>query len=161
MRLLLEPLKKARERGVNMVCADGYVWTVYPILAAYIADYPEQCLVACCKENSCPKCVVSPKKRGDHHVQSVLRDPEKMLETLAEKSAGDNPDEFKDQQLCLVNPFWKDLPHCNIFASITLDILHQLHKGIFKDHIANWATEMVNGGADEVDEHFKLMNTSS
>ncbi|GLB45369.1 putative zn-finger domain-containing protein [Lyophyllum shimeji] len=156
MRTILGPLIDAGKNGVSMNCADGYVRMVYPIVAAYVADYPEQCLVVGCKESACPKCTVLPKKRGDP-VHSILRDPEKTLRILAEQSRGEKPPEFVDESLRPINPFWKDLPHCNIFACITPDILHQLHKGIFKDHIVSWASEAVPGGTDEVDRRFRTM----
>ncbi|KAH9928242.1 hypothetical protein B0H21DRAFT_781211 [Amylocystis lapponica] len=51
----------------------------------------------------------------------------------------------------------KDLPHCDIFACITPDLLHQLHKGVFKDHLVSRATACVEGGEAEVDCQFKAM----
>ena len=64
MHALLEPLVKAGKNGVDMDCADGFICTIYPILAAYITDYPEQCLVVCCKENACPCCLINLKEHG-------------------------------------------------------------------------------------------------
>jgi hypothetical protein len=61
MKTLLEPLERAGREGVAMVCADGYCCKVYPIVSAYVADYPEQCLITCIHENSCPLCLVTPK----------------------------------------------------------------------------------------------------
>jgi hypothetical protein len=157
MRRILEPLISAGKDGVDMVCADGFIRRVFPILSAYIADYPEQCLVVCCKESACPTCLVKPENRGEYRVHSVLRDPESTLEALSDKADGIS-DEFRNQSLRLIDPFWKDLPHCNIFSCITPDLLHQLHKGLFKDHIVNWATECVLGGQEEVDERFRSMS---
>ncbi|KAI0276820.1 hypothetical protein BC826DRAFT_876678, partial [Russula brevipes] len=64
MHRILQPMEESGRRGIDVVCGDGVVRSVYPILASYIADYPEQCLVACCKENRCPLCPVQPKERG-------------------------------------------------------------------------------------------------
>ncbi|KAJ3834432.1 hypothetical protein F5878DRAFT_512479, partial [Lentinula raphanica] len=59
MALVLESLKVAGNPagpGIEMVGGDGAVRRVYPVLATYIADYPEQCLVTCTKYGTCPKC---------------------------------------------------------------------------------------------------------
>ena len=89
MHSLLEPLIKARQEGVEMVCADGLVRKVYPILCAYIADHPEQCLVACNNENQCPQCEVGAKKLGSP-LDSVLRSSETILDAMTGTKKGDD-----------------------------------------------------------------------
>ncbi|KAI6046818.1 hypothetical protein EDC04DRAFT_2597911 [Pisolithus marmoratus] len=53
MRLLLEPLIKAGLEGIEIVGGDRHVHRVHPILACYVANYLEQCLVTCCKFGTC------------------------------------------------------------------------------------------------------------
>ncbi|KAJ7776026.1 hypothetical protein DFH07DRAFT_983220 [Mycena maculata] len=156
MKVMLGPLKAAGRDGVKMDCADGFVRMIFPILSAYIADYPEQCLVACCRENSCPRCLVHPAKRGDP-VNSTLRDPDETLRVLSDRSKGEFPVEFVDQNLRPINPFWADFPHCDIFSCMTPDILHELHNGAFGDHIVKWSTAAVEGKDDEIDHRFRAM----
>lgn len=139
-----------------MDCADGFQRKVYPIVAAYIADYLEQCLVVCCKENQCPKCLVDPLKRGEI-VHTLLRDSGTTASMLEDAIQGHITAAFTKAGLRAVHPFWVDLPHCNIFGCMTPDILHQLHKGVFKDHTVKWATASVEGTDDEVDRRFRAM----
>ncbi|EIM82509.1 uncharacterized protein STEHIDRAFT_64969 [Stereum hirsutum FP-91666 SS1] len=160
MRKLLQPLVDAGNEGVRMVCADGGVRVVYPLVAAYIADHPEQCLVACVKESKCPRCTVATNERGSP-VYSVLRDPDETIALLQQEAAGIKTDAFRDLGLKPIIPFWIDLPYCDIFSCITPDILHQLHKGVFKDHLVSWTTKAMSlvvgkgKGADELDARYK------
>ncbi len=144
MSVLLRPLIDAGNTGIDLVCADGWLRKVFPILAAYIADFPEQCLVACCKENRCPTCTVHPNERGEA-VASCYRD---MSTSVAAVQDPEHP-AFNEQGLRHIpEPFWAKLPHANIFGCIAPDLLHQLHKGVFKDHLVKWVS---TGYEDELD----------
>ena len=157
MSKILEPLVKAGKDGVKITCSDGLIRLFYLILAAYVTDYPEQCLVVCCMENRCPRCTVSPNNHGDN-VKSLYRDHETTLNILEEHQKGGDPVKFDQYGLRAVyQPFWHNLPHCNIFASFTPDLLHQLHKGVFKDHLVKWCTAVI--GEAEVDARFKAMSS--
>ncbi|KAG1734815.1 hypothetical protein EDB19DRAFT_1996509 [Suillus lakei] len=144
MTLLLQPLIGAGNDGVEMVCADSWVRRVYPILAAYVADFPEQCL-----------CLVAANERGDA-LNSAMRDPESTKEILHKRKIGQHPLEFEANGLHAVyKPFWADLPHADIFLAFTPDLLHQLHKGVFKDHLVKWCIDII--GEDEMDARFKAI----
>ncbi|KAJ7766420.1 hypothetical protein DFH07DRAFT_867038 [Mycena maculata] len=154
MEVIMQSVIEAGKTGRPMVCADSMVRNVWPIFSAYVADYPEQCLVSCCKENHCP-ITVSPKERGDH-TEHPLRDVRETLYLMQRQQAGQKDTEFDDHGICAVYPpFWANLPHSDIFQSFTPDLLHQLHKGVFKDHLVSWCTEILK--KVEIDNRFRAM----
>ena len=65
MSSIMEPLEEAGRSGVEMWCADGWQRRVYPLLAAFVGDRPEQNEMACTVQSGCPKCLKSPKQQGD------------------------------------------------------------------------------------------------
>ncbi|KAJ7808119.1 hypothetical protein B0H14DRAFT_3091164 [Mycena olivaceomarginata] len=157
IRRMLQSLKKAGEDGVDMDCADGFVRKMYLILAAYIADYPEQCLVCCCGESSCPGCTCEPNCCGDVHTpHATWRCRTQTLQIFEAQANREHPPEFAQQNLRAINPFWADLPHCDIFRSMTPDLLHELHNGVF-DHLVKWSTSTMAGEEAEVDQRYRSM----
>lgn len=54
LEAIFEPLKTASKDGVPMWCADGRLRQVYPILASWIGDWPEQNDVSCTIRGGCP-----------------------------------------------------------------------------------------------------------
>ncbi|KAI0069583.1 hypothetical protein K474DRAFT_1610247 [Panus rudis PR-1116 ss-1] len=140
MREVFAPLKDSGETGVPMARGDGAVFRCHPIFAAYVGDYLEQLLVAGVKYGECPKCEVPRDCLGNPETKYPLRDLEAVLEIL--EIADDRPADFLKS--CreagirpIYRPFWDDLPYCDIFLSITPDILHQLYQGVFK-HLVSW-----------------------
>ena len=119
MSLLLCPLADAGHRGKAMVCVDGCVCRVHPILAAYVADFPEQCLVGCNKESHCPRCLVELQNRGDLEACAWCNMVD-TLKNLWQKWRNKQSRRFDMEGLREVyKPFWKDLPFTDIFVCIT------------------------------------------
>ncbi|KAG8709952.1 hypothetical protein FRC08_017839 [Ceratobasidium sp. 394] len=151
---ILEPLKVLSRTGTEVLCADGGVRRVFPILAAYIADYPEQATIACTRESRCPICWVPHAERGNLSVPYPIRDRRRTLDAL---------DDYQNGYSRTINilgirptrPFWQDLPHVNISACLTPDLLHQIHKGVLGDHLVKWSTALL--GENEMNTRTKGM----
>src|SRR5438128_1435838 len=79
------------------------------------------------------------------------------LKTLEHRRKNKQLVKFDVEGLCEVyDPFWKDLPFTDIFACITPDILHQLHKGLFHDHLVQWCLNII--GEKEIDARFQAVS---
>ncbi|KZS87580.1 hypothetical protein SISNIDRAFT_470835 [Sistotremastrum niveocremeum HHB9708] len=168
MRLILEPLYNLKTDtltdGFPMACADGKVRYVFPVVWAYIADFPEQSLVTATLSSRCPKCKVPDKQRGSS-TPFDPRDPEDTLRALHAFAAAETPQEIEaaSKQMdilglrSVLKPFWEGLPFCNVHNIIAPDILHQLHKGVFKDHLVKWCVQYLKDKtktSDEIDARF-------
>lgn len=149
MRIVLEPLKTAGKEGVDVTCSTGDIRRVYPILTSYVADYPEQCLVACTKYGTCPKCQCPANNLGDPRPSTPrTRQWTESIIKEAKDKAGDSPKEFHKE--CMAHdvaggvyvPFWQDFPYTDIHKCITPDVLHQLYQGVFK-HIVAWCQRVL------------------
>lgn len=148
MTELFKPLVEAGKNGVEMASGDGVLRIVHPILAAYVADYPEQCLVTCSKQRTCPKCFAafrdldSPNPFASRTHQSTLA----AMKAAKASSTSDNQ-YFEKCMASNVNgnvrkPFWEHLPHTNIHLAQTPDILHQLYQGVLK-HLIEWCQRLL------------------
>lgn len=148
MHKILQPLELVGVTGIELATGDGVVHRCHPLLAIFIGDYPEQCLVTCSKH--CPRCPIAKNELGENHCFPV-RDLDPILEAL--HSLEDGPTAYA--KACeaagikpVVKPFWENLPYVHIFRSITPDILHQLYQGVIK-HIVSWVCDAF--GSAEID----------
>jgi hypothetical protein len=127
MLVILAPICKAGDDGVMLGCANGHTRYCYPLLAAYVADNPKQCLVSCCKTSRCFACKTLLGERGDY-AEAEPRDPQRTADDLfAQACMKQTMTTYEADGLNpIAEPFWADLPHTNIFTCITLDLLHQI-----------------------------------
>lgn len=155
MSRILAPLRDAGINGIVMASGDGVKRRCHPILAAYIGDYPEQCLVTGAYTGDCPVCDCPHDDLGSFPCEYDLRDLDKIMDAFAQLGTPDFTQACLDANIKpLQHPFWEDLPYVDIFQSITPDILHQLYQGVFK-HLLSWLTDVC--GAAEIDARVRRL----
>jgi len=117
-------------------CADIFHRQCYPVLAAWVRDYPEQVIIAPVSYGSCPVCEIPDSAlMGDSTCQTLdnSRDQHVYPELL---------DETKHDVLHTLhvhqirNQFWQ-FPLCNFYHLCQPDELHQLILGLVKD-VLHW-----------------------
>ncbi|KAG1805291.1 hypothetical protein EV424DRAFT_1474394 [Suillus variegatus] len=112
----------------------------------YIADYEEQVLLACIVHNWCPKCVANREDLDKdalpctHQRSSLGRSLGRLRNSRA--TCGKSFSVFLlflfTKLILFRQPFTNDFPQADIHQMISPDILHQLIKGAFKDHLVTW-----------------------
>ncbi|RXW15717.1 hypothetical protein EST38_g10132 [Candolleomyces aberdarensis] len=144
LKHILSSLEPYMETPRITKCVDGYFRRVIYGIGPYIADYPEQALLACIVQGWCPKCIAPPNNldedalrhqhvyRGHHHTDGV--------------SAGFSLREMWDDWGMVgdIIPFTAYFPRADIHELISPDLLHQLIKGTFKDHLVDWIVQYIN-----------------
>ncbi|KAI8142088.1 hypothetical protein BJV82DRAFT_670195 [Fennellomyces sp. T-0311] len=129
MSVILEPFTKKNEflmRGpMNLL------YNCVPFLAAYTADYPEQCLLATTRQGDstkcpCPRCTIT---------KDLLHDPSSKHPCAKPRTNKDS------KELYWENAFW-DLPRFDIHSALLADDLHQLG-GVLGDHLMSFIEELI------------------
>ncbi|KAG1722510.1 hypothetical protein EDB19DRAFT_2029327 [Suillus lakei] len=112
---------------------DSHFWHVVYGLGPYIADYEEQVLLACIVRSWCARCLGSCNNLDEPASRRCRKHTEALIE---EATLGDLWDEYGI--IGDLIPFTNDFPRADIHKLIAPDLLHQLIKGAFKDHIVDW-----------------------
>ncbi|KAJ7629896.1 hypothetical protein B0H17DRAFT_1164262 [Mycena rosella] len=137
---VFEPLKPGMTIAEIVRCPDGHFCRVIYGLGPYIANYPEQVWLACIVQGWCPKCDALPndldapgaRMRSHHKTDFLITcfDPGTLWDDFGIRSH--------------VVPFTHDFPRAEIYELLSPDLLHQIIKGTFKDHLVEWVIQYLH-----------------
>jgi len=135
-------------------CADGFQQQCYPLLAAWVRDYPEQVMVAQVFYGSYPMCEIpkgAPMGHSSFRPLDISRD-QHIYSELLEDNHIDALHTLGVHPIC--NQFWQ-YPLCNVYRLWQPDELHQLLLGSVKD-LLHWLLKYLKARhiKDQFDNRF-------
>ncbi|KIM83716.1 hypothetical protein PILCRDRAFT_88067 [Piloderma croceum F 1598] len=144
-------LKKAEEMGVTLSDPAGNLRKCHTPLVSWIADLPEQRLLACVLASQSPFSLAATEQFGDLH-SLARRERSYTLGLIWDACIQADPallaDFVKVCQLRGLNgvhqPFWRDWGNADPSLFLTIDILHAFHKFFF-NHPLKWVTNIMGG----------------
>ncbi|KAJ6609298.1 hypothetical protein B0H10DRAFT_2166369 [Mycena sp. CBHHK59/15] len=134
---IFEPLKANMTTPDIVRCPDGHFCRVIYGLGPYIADYPEQVWLAGIVQNWCPKCEAHPDHLDAEGAR--LRTKTKTDTLIMCFDPGILWDDYGIRSDIV--PYTHDFPRADIHELLSSDLLHQVIKGTFKDHLVAWVNE--------------------
>ncbi|KAJ7631552.1 hypothetical protein DFH06DRAFT_1438650 [Mycena polygramma] len=136
LRHILQSLKPGMTVPEVALFADGHYRRVVYGLGPYIADYPEQVLLACVVQGWCARCTASRDDLDGPSGRRTQLHTETLFDVLDHGTMWDQHGVIPD-----VLPFTWDFPRADIYELLSPDLLHQVIKGTFKDHLVAWVGE--------------------
>ncbi|KAJ6631376.1 hypothetical protein B0H10DRAFT_2159741 [Mycena sp. CBHHK59/15] len=136
LRHILQSLKPGMTVPEVTLFADGHYHRVIYGLGPYIADYPEQVLLACVVQGWCARCTASSKDLDGPSGRRTQSHTEGLFDALDHGTMWDQYGVVPD-----ILPFTWDFPRADIYELLSPDLLHQVIKGTFKDHLVAWVGE--------------------
>ncbi|KAF8262141.1 hypothetical protein EI94DRAFT_1773267 [Lactarius quietus] len=132
--LIFTPLKPYMMMPRVMKCPDGHFRRIIFGVGPYIVDYPEQVWLGAIVSNWCPKCDALPgalEGPGSHRCSHEKMDL--LIKTYDSRVLWDDFGVWHN-----IVPFTCFFPHADIHELLAPDLLHQIIKGVFKDHLVEW-----------------------
>jgi len=168
---ILSPLKPAMTTPEVTRCWDGHFRKAIYGIGPYIADYQEQVLVASVVQGWCAKCLVLPDDMERCGITRTYEHTKTVIEAFGLQVAWNEYGISGDIKVCLRlstlisgtrrltgtlfdQPFTDGFPRADIHELLAPDILHQLIKGVFKDHLVQWVEDylVLTHGRKRADE---------
>ncbi|KAH8999792.1 hypothetical protein EDB86DRAFT_3063873 [Lactarius hatsudake] len=154
--------KDAAVTGYHMADPCGCSRLSFPLLAAWIADLPEQHLISAMAKSTLPLSCAVTNQFGDafphppRHGQETI----KLIQDLTSRVDPWMLDVFQDKakELSLSGvhlPFWRDWYMADPYHFLVPEILHTCHK-FFYDHPLQWCINAIS--ALEFDSRFKSLH---
>ncbi|KAH9946447.1 hypothetical protein B0H21DRAFT_779117 [Amylocystis lapponica] len=150
---ILAPLRPGMTHPEIMKCPDGHFRCAIFELGPFIADYPEQVFLAGIVQGWCPKCQATPEELAGAGTPRFREHTEQMINAFDAETLWDVFGVVDD-----VVPFTNHFPRADIHELITPDLLHQVIKGTFKDHLVAWVEEYINMTAGSTREAKHIMD---
>ncbi|KAJ7189371.1 hypothetical protein GGX14DRAFT_538195 [Mycena pura] len=146
LRQIFSSLKPGMTIPEVVEFGDGHFRRVIYGLGPYIADYPEQVLLACVVQGWCARCHASNKDLDGEGGRRTQAHTQCLFDAFDPKALWDQYGVLPD-----VLPFTWGFPRADIYELLSPDLLHQVIKGTFKDHLVTWVgeyLELVHGKSE-------------
>ena len=161
MDIVCTGLKLAARAGTFMSNPNNLTRYCFMPLAAYIADLPEQHMIACVTKSVSPISLAEQSQFGDG-ILYPPRDGEDTLRKLVDLCKKIDPwklqeflAEAKDYLSGVQLPFWRDWRFSNPSIFLLGELLHAGHK-LFNDHPFKWCKVVL--GNNELDACYRIQH---